>query len=131
MIEVEDATKPLASSDLVGISVVVARFGRGRDQSTTEAVMEAFGIVVVDILSDEMPKVALAEDDEVVEAFVSDGADEALSERIAVGAAARYADTFDALVAEHGAPCDVRSRGALRARRGHLGRRRRRGSPLR
>lgn len=67
--------------------------------------MEAFGIVVVDILSDEMPKVALAEDDEMVEALVSDGADEALSEGIAVGAVARYADTFDAIVAEHGAPC--------------------------
>ena len=47
---------------------------------------------------------SFAENDEVVEALVSDGADEALSEGIAVGAVARYADALDAIVTEHGAP---------------------------
>jgi len=75
-----------------------------RDESTTKALMKSFGIVVDDILLEEMPQVAFAEDDEVVEALCPDGADEALSEGITVGAVAGDADALDAVVAEHGSP---------------------------
>jgi len=66
--------------------------------------MESFGVVVDDVLPEEVTEVMLAEDDEVVEALVSDGADEAFSEGIAVRAAAGDADAFCPVVAEHGAP---------------------------
>jgi hypothetical protein len=40
----------------------------------------SFSVVMCDKLSEEVPKVSLADDDEVVEAFGADGPDEAFRE---------------------------------------------------
>jgi hypothetical protein len=65
-------------------------------------------VVVEEVLADRGAWIALSEKDELVEALVPDGTDEALGVRVQVGAARRQADSGDA------------GRGGENPRGGHL-----------
>ena len=66
--------------------------------------MIAFGVVVGDVLADKMSQVGLAKDDEVIEAFMPDGLDEAFSMRITVRALRRDGDAADAAAGQEEFP---------------------------
>src|SRR5206468_2549050 len=61
-----------------------------------EGAVAAPRVVVVEVVAEKPAEVALAEDDNVVEALAADAADEALGERVLPGAARRGEDFLDA-----------------------------------
>jgi hypothetical protein len=79
----ENATEPGAATDDSNAVVIGGDLGRTRD-SAFEPLVKSLGLVAYDELPDQVPKMALAEDDEVVQTFVPEGPNEALRERIAV-----------------------------------------------
>jgi len=62
--------------------------------------MRADGVVVVDVLGQDASKVTLAEDDHVIEALSSDGADHTLGDGIRLGSSERRDDRHDAETAQ-------------------------------
>ena len=96
VVVIEGAAQPGAHLDDVSGVVVVGRSGTVGQELATNALVIAFGVVVGDIFTNEMSKVSLAEDNEVIKALGSDGLDETFSVRVAVGASSRDGDAFDA-----------------------------------
>jgi hypothetical protein len=99
MIEVQEPTEPLATLDR---AVVVSREGLGIDQLVAETLMMSLGIVVLDELPNDQPKVSLAEGDDVIETLAPNGADEALGKSIQIRALGWEFEWLDASVAEDG-----------------------------
>lgn len=64
--------------------------------------MMTLGIVVLDELPNDQPKVSLAEGDDVIETLALNGADEALGKRIQIRALGWEFEWLDASVAEDG-----------------------------
>ena len=60
-----------------------------------------FGIVVLDKFPNDQPKVGLAEGDDVVEAFASNGADEAFRKGIQIGAPSGQPNGLDSSITEY------------------------------
>ena len=58
--------------------------------------MVAFSVVVSNVFTNKMSQMGFAKDDEVSEALIPDGLDEALGVRVAIGALRRYRDVTDA-----------------------------------
>ena len=79
MVVVEKTTESAAATD-ASAAVVIGRFGGRRGHLALEPLVEALGLVVLDKLGDQVSEVALSEDDEVVQAFVPDGPNEAFGE---------------------------------------------------
>lgn len=86
MIEVEEPSEPLKSLDRA-IVVFGDRFWN--DEAVAQALVGPLSVVVLDVLLDDEPEVRNAERDDVVEAFASNGADEALSVGVEIGTAGR------------------------------------------
>jgi hypothetical protein len=87
VVEVQESADALPALDRSGPRVIGWRL----DEPALEALVVALGVVVGDVFSDGGAVVALAEQHELAEAFALDGADEALSVRVQVGAARRQA----------------------------------------
>ena len=62
----------------------------------TDALVIAFGVVVGDVFVNKMSQVRFAKDNELIEALMPDGLDEALTIRITVRALRRNGDAADA-----------------------------------
>ncbi len=89
MVEVEALAQSGTGLDDADGVVVVGRSRTFGQKLATKALVIAFGIVVRDVFTNKMSQVSFAKHDEVIEAFIPDGLDEALSVRIAVRALRR------------------------------------------
>jgi hypothetical protein len=72
----EEPADPFSTSD----HAVRVRRDRCFDQFVREALMVALGVVVLDVLGDDGAQMALTEEDDVVEAIISDRPHESLGE---------------------------------------------------
>jgi len=97
MIEVEQSTKPLTSLD-VSDGAFCGAFGRRRQrkQAVADALVISFQLIVLDVLGNELSEVPLTERNDAGETLTADGADEALSESVEVGAPGRQTHAADA-----------------------------------
>lgn len=68
---------------------------RRAERAVALGLVRAFGVVIVDVAFDQVPHVTLAEDDEMVQAFVAEGLDPAFGERVAVRRVRRQLLGFD------------------------------------
>ena len=84
--------------------MVVRGVGSGSDEPTAEPLVKALGVVVLQEFPEQDAKMWFAEDDEVLEAFRSDGPDEALRMGVAVWASSRDGDARHAAGPEKAAP---------------------------
>ena len=96
MVEVEGSAQSGTGLHDAGGVVVVGRSRIFGQKLATKALVIAFGIVVSDVFTNKMSQVSFTKDDKVIEAFISDGLDEALGVRVAVGALRRDRDAADA-----------------------------------
>ncbi len=72
MVVLQQPAESRPAPDLTGHRVVVAGRHRGHDDLAAQSLMVAFRVVVRDELAQQVPQMALAEDQELVEALVPD-----------------------------------------------------------
>lgn len=97
MIEVQEPAQPGAILDR---GVVVLGVEARLDELVVDSLVMPLAVVVLDVLSDDSPEMALAERNDVVEAFAADAANEALGEGVEVGALGRKPQGFNPGVAQ-------------------------------
>ena len=68
----EHAAEPLLALHLPDYGLFIRRLNR----HVADALMRPFGVVVLDVLSNDVSKLLLSEEDHLVQALVLDGADE-------------------------------------------------------
>jgi len=104
VVKIEGARQP--GTHLDGRCGVVIVRGKGifGQKLAADALMIAFGVVMSDVFTNEMSQVGLAKNDEVIEALIPNGLDEAFSVRIAVRALRRYGNAADAAAGEEKFP---------------------------
>ena len=68
-VKVEQPTEARAGSDVTSRAIVVVRGSKRTNQSSSEPLMVALGVIVLDEFAQEIAEVPFAEDHEVLEAF--------------------------------------------------------------
>jgi hypothetical protein len=96
---VEKATEAVASQRTNGRSAGRGSAAGGR--SLIERSVRAVGVVVLDVLLEHCREVAWAGDQEVIEAFAAQGADDAFGNRVRPGCPNGGADEADVGTGEH------------------------------
>src|SRR5450755_3521891 len=118
-VKVEQPTEARAESDVTLRAIVVARGRTRTNQSSSEPLVVALGVIVLDEFAQEIAEVPLAEDHKVFEAFCAGGPDKPFGVGIAVRTARRNRHALRRFTATNfrtiRARC--RSRGAARGRR--------------
>ena len=113
MVKVEGAGQSGTRLDDGGGAVVVGGRGILSQKLATDALMVAFSVVVSDVFTNETSQVGFTKDDEVIEALIANGLDEALSVSIAVQALRRDGDAGDAATGEGKLPVPSEQRIAI------------------
>ena len=84
MVIVEEAPKARATGNLASCPIVIRRDRLVPDELAPNALMKTLGQIVLDEFLDQVPQMALAEDDEVIETLALDGFYKALRVSIAI-----------------------------------------------
>jgi hypothetical protein len=95
VVEAQKPAEPLSAADRSGRVI-----GWRLEEPTLKALVVALGVVVGDVFSDGCAEVVLAQEHELAEALALDGAHEAFSVGVQVGAARRQADKHDPGIAQ-------------------------------
>ena len=104
VVEIEAFAQPGTSLHDADGAVVIGRRRILGQELATHTLMVAFSVVVSDVFANKMSKVSLANNNEVIKAFVSNGLNETLSVRIAVRALRRNGNASDAAAGEEKFP---------------------------